>query len=82
MAYLLGGKSKNEVISEVRTDKIYTKLRNTGAQPASLNGLAKVHHTETPLHPVLSIPGGSYHKLNEFLTPLFEKNLGANIEAL
>ena len=67
---------KQDLIS----DKIYQKLRTTGAQPARLYGLAKVHKNETPLRPVLSIPGSSYHNLNKFLTPLFEKVPGANIE--
>ena len=40
-------------------------------------GLAK---NETPLYPVQSISGSSYHKLNKFLTPLFEKVAAANIE--
>ena len=55
-------------------------MRTTGAQPARLYGLAKVHKNETPLRPVLSIPGSSYHNFNKFLTPLFEKIPGANIE--
>ena len=37
--------------------KVYEALRSTGAQPARLYGLAKVHKKETPLRPVLSIPG-------------------------
>ena len=48
--------------------KVYEALRSTGAQPAKLYGLAKVHKNETPLRPVLSIPGSCYHKLNNFLT--------------
>ena len=59
--------------------KIYSKLRTTGAQPVELYGLAKVHKKETPHRLVLSIPGSSYHKLNKFLTPLFEKVPGANL---
>ena len=60
--------------------KVYEALRSTGAQPARLYGLAKVHKKETPLRPVLSIPGSCYHKLNKFLTPFFQKIEGANIE--
>ena len=41
------------------SDKIYQRLRSTGSQPASLYGLAKVHKKETPLRPVLSIPGSN-----------------------
>ena len=34
----------------------------------------------TPLRPVLSIPGSSYENLNRFVTPFFQKLPGANIE--
>ena len=60
--------------------KVYEALRSSGAQPARLHELAKVHKKETPLRPVLSIPGICYHKLNKFLTPFFQKIEGANIE--
>ena len=60
--------------------KVYEALRSTGVQPASLYGLTKVHKKETPLRPVLSIPGSCYHKLNKFLTPFFQKIEGANRE--
>ena len=59
--------------------KVYEALRSTGAQPARLYGLAKVHKKGTPLRPVLSIPGSRYHKLNKFLTPFFQKIKAANI---
>ena len=62
------------------SDKIYQRLKSTGSQPAGLYGLAKVHKKDTPLQPVLSIPGSSYEKLNRFLTPFFQKLPGANIE--
>ena len=62
------------------SDKIYQGLRSTGSQPARLYGLAKVHKKDTPLRPVLSIPGSSYENLNRFLTPFFQKLPGANIE--
>ena len=69
-------KPRKKLISK----KIYSKDTTTGAQPARLYGLAKVHKNETPLYPVQSISGSSYHKLNKFLTPLFEKVAAANIE--
>ena len=46
---------------------VYEDLRSTGAQPAKLYGLAKVHKKETSLRPVLSIPGSCYHKQNKFV---------------
>ena len=60
--------------------KVYEGLRSTGAQPARLYGLAKVPKKESPLGPVLSIPGSCCRKLNKFLTPFFQKIEGANIE--
>ena len=62
------------------SDKIYQRLRSTGSQLARHYGLAKVHKKDTPLRPVLSIPGSSYENLNRFLTPFFQKLTGANIE--
>ena len=49
--------------------KVYEALRSTGAQPAKLYGLTKVHKKVTLLKHVLSIPGSCYHKLNRYLTP-------------
>ena len=60
--------------------RVYETLRSTGAQPARLYVLAKVHKKETTLRPVLSIPGSCFHKLNKFLTPFFPNIEGANIE--
>ena len=54
------------------SDQLYSKMRSTGGQPARLYGLAKVHKDETPLRPVLSLPGSSYENLNNID--------GANIE--
>ena len=62
------------------SDKIYQKLRSTGSQPARLYGLAKVYKKNTTLRPVLSIPSSSYENINRFLTLLFQKLPGANIE--
>ena len=67
---------KQELISE---GKCY-RLRTTGAQPDRLYAFAKVQKIGTPLKPVLSIPGSSYHIFKKIRTPLFEKLPGANIE--
>ena len=45
-----------------------------------LKCLAISFKIDTPLRRILSIPGSSYHNLNKFLTPLFEKSPGANFE--
>ena len=55
-------------------------MSSTGGQPARLYGLAKVHKAETPLRPVLSLPGSSYESLNEMLAEFFDNIDGANIE--
>ena len=59
---------------------LYTRMRSTVRQPARLYGLAKVHQVNTPLRPVLSLPGSSYYNLKKVLAKCFEKNEGANIE--
>ena len=59
---------------------LYSKMRPTGGQPARLYGLAKVHKDETPLRPVLSLPGNSYENLNKTLAKFFDNIDGANIE--
>ena len=46
----------------------YNRLRPTGSQPARLYGLAKVHKNNTPVRPVLSMPGSAYHKIAQQLT--------------
>ena len=61
-------------------DDLYKKLKCTGSQPARLYGLAKVHKVNTPLRPVLSLPGSAYDRLNKWLTNFFDKVPGANIE--
>ena len=49
------------------SDQFFSKMRSTGGQPARSYGLATVHKTETPLRPVLSLPGSSYENLNKML---------------
>ena len=62
------------------SDKNCQRLRSTGSQPAKLYALAKVNKKDTPLRPVLSIPGSSYDNLNRFVTTFFQRLPGANIE--
>ena len=54
------------------SDQLYSKLRSTGGQTARLCGLAEVHKAETPLRPVLSLPGSSYENLNKTLAKNFD----------
>ena len=60
---------KEDEISE----NLYTRMRSTGGQPAGLYGLAKVHKKNTPLRPVLSLPGSSYYNLNKVLAKFLIK---------
>ena len=55
-------------------------MRSTGGQPARLYGLAKIHKAETPVRPVLSLPGSSYENFNKMLENFFDNIDGANIE--
>ena len=72
---LLAMRKKDEI-----RESLYTRMRSTGGQPARLYGLTKVHKVNTPLRPVLSLPGSSYYNLNKVLAKFFEKIEGANIE--
>ena len=55
-------------------------MRSTGAQPARLYGLAKVHKQGTPLRPILSLPGSSYDNLNKTFAKYFDEIEGAKIK--
>ena len=72
---LMATRKKDEI-----SENLYTRMRSTGGQPARLYGLAKMHRVNTPLRPVLSLPGSSYYNLNKVLAKLFEKIEGANME--
>lgn len=47
------------------SDALYDKLKLVGSQPPRLYGLAKVHKKDTPLRPVLSMPGSAYYKIGK-----------------
>ena len=68
----------------VRAGKISSdlcsKCRSTGAQPARLYGLAKVHKQKTSLRPVLSLPGSCYENLTNQLSKWCDKIEEAKIE--
>ena len=59
---------KNTLTSLLKEGKIDEKLYYStiprGSQPARLYGLTKVHKKDTPVRPVLSIPGSAYHKVD------------------
>ena len=58
----------------------YNKVRSSGGQPARLYGLTKVHKKDTPLRPVLSIPGSCYEPITNELAKWFEKLPEAQVE--
>ena len=45
------------------TEALHNKLKPVGSQPPHLYGLAKVHKENSPIRPVLSMPGSSYYKI-------------------
>ncbi len=42
---------------------LYDELKPIGSQAPRLYGLAKVHKTDTPLRPIVSMPGSAYYKV-------------------
>ena len=54
-------------------DDLYKKLRSTGAKPARIYGLAKIHKVDTPLRPIVSMPGTAYYNLGKWISNWLEK---------
>ena len=44
---------------------LYKELYPTGTQAPRLYGLAKIHKEDTPMRPVLSMPGSAYHTVGK-----------------
>ena len=65
------------------TDTFYQKVRPVGSQPARLYGLAKIHKRQTPLRPILSMPGSLYEPLSKelakWISKLPESNINCNV---
>ena len=54
----------DKLLEEGKLTKVmYDRLRPIGSQPPRLYGLAKVHKTDTPMRPVLSMPGSAYYEI-------------------
>ena len=51
---------------------IYTKVRPTGSQRPRLYGLPKVHKTDVPLRPILSMIGSAQHQLAKWLATILK----------
>ena len=61
------------ILSDLHTNnqisnELFEDISPIGSQPPRLYGLAKVHKNNTPLRPVLSMPGSPYFKLSEKIT--------------
>ena len=63
------------------SEKLYEELVPRGSQPARLYGLAKVHKNNTPVRPVLSMPGSAYHKVAEYVAKCLKNVPQCNINA-
>ena len=65
---------------------LYEKLKPRGSQPARLYGLAKIHKPNTPVRPVLSMPGSAYHKIAvqvaEWLSVVPECQINASTKSI
>ena len=45
------------------SESLFEELKPVGSQPPRLYGLAKVHKKDTPLRPIVSMPGSAYYKV-------------------
>ena len=74
-------KNNNKIDQE-----LHEELRPKGSQPARLYRLAKVHKENTPLRPVLSMPGSAYHKVAkkvaEWLSVVPECNINSSTKSV
>ena len=52
-------------------EALYHQLNPRGSQPARLYGLAKVHKKNTPVRPVLSMPGSAYHRVGKYVAKCY-----------
>ena len=75
-----------DILKEMKEDNrisqtLYDKLRPVGSQPARLYGLAKVHKDNTPMRPVLSMPGSAYANIGKQVALWLSKVPECNINA-
>ena len=53
-----------DLLEKGKIDQVlYDRMRPRGSQPPRLYGLAKVHKKDTPVRPVLSMPGSAYYDI-------------------
>ena len=76
----------HEILKSLRNDGkidevLFQQLKPRGSQPARLYGLAKVHKNNTPVRPVLSMPGSAYHKVANFVAKAYSAVPNCKINA-
>ncbi|XP_057290128.1 uncharacterized protein LOC130612790 [Hydractinia symbiolongicarpus] len=68
------------------SDALYDKMKPVGSQPPRLYGLAKVHKKDTPVRPVLSMPGSAYYKIgnqvSKWLSVVKECNINSSTKEI
>ena len=55
------------------SEELYYQIKPRGSQPPRLYGLAKLHKKDTPMRPVLSMPGSPYYKIARKVTEWLSK---------
>ena len=53
--------------------EFYETVRPVGSQPARLYGLAKVHKSNVPVRPILSMPGSQYENLSKAVADILKR---------
>ena len=73
-------------LTSLTSKTLYNQIKPRGSQPARLYGLAKVRKTNTPLRPVVSMPGSAYHKIavkvTEWLSVVEECKINSSTQAI
>ena len=70
------------MVSENRIDaELFDKMKPRGSQPPRLYGMAKVHKSNVPLRPVLSMPGSAYHPVSKQVSEWLAKIPEAQINS-
>ena len=62
-------------------EQLFQEIKPHGSQPARLYGLAKVHKSNIPVRPVLSMPGSAYHKVAQYVAKCLSIVPECNINA-
>ena len=63
-------------------ESLYEKLKPVGSQPPWLYGLAKVRKPNTPLRPVLSMPGSTAKQVSDWLSTVKECQINSSTQSI